>query len=637
MEKLLLNSKILPRWLIVLVDTIFLFSSSLLAYLLRFNFDYSRLESYDVNRGIIIFTFLCSISSMATKSYTGIVRYAGMQDAGRILGTICLGAILTFTVSMINYHINGDYLIPVSVIIIAFLNAVLFLISYRIGIKQLFSFFWMKEKSLQQVLIYGTGKSAQKVRQILEVHSDRQYKVIGYLDDDPNHVGKRVNGIDVFDVRNDLRLILDTKVINELIISEEDISIIQKNELADVCLTKNVKVRMAPPVQDLKNGVLSISQIKNIPIEELLGRKSIELDNYNISAELGGKKIMITGAAGSIGSEIARQVLYYNPDLILLVDHAESALFEIEQEINLKKGLLRVCPIIADITSEGSIERVFMEFKPEIIFHAAAYKHVPLMEKNPTEAVHCNIYGTKNLADLSVKYKAEKFVMISTDKAVNPANVMGASKRIAEMYVQSLNTYLLEKNPSCTKFITTRFGNVLGSNGSVIPVFKQQIEKGGPVTITHPEITRYFMTIPEACKLVLEAGTMGAGGEIFVFDMGKPVRIVDLAKKMIRLSGLEVGKDIEIIFTGLRSGEKLYEELLSSDESTLPTYHHKILLAKTRERSYEDVNKNIQVLVNAIHDNDEMKLVGIMKYIVPEFISKSSCFEVLDKKRQMKQ
>lgn len=633
MDKLLLKIKILPRWIIILIDLIILFFSSLLAYLLRFNFDYSRLGSYDVNTGILILTFFCFISSLATRSYAGIVRYTGMQDAGRILATIFLGTTLTFSVSYINYVLKGAYLIPVSVIIIAFLNAVLFLISYRLFVKQLFSFFWKKEKKADQVLIYGTNKSAQIARQIIEQNSGMQYKVIGYLDDNKKHVGKVVNGVPIFDARKDLGTITNTKNVKELIISERNISIERKNELVDICLAKNIKVRIVPPVEHWVKGELSLNQIKDINIEALLERDSIKLDNYNIAEELKGRKIMVTGAAGSIGSEIVRQALFYNPELVILVDQAESDLFEIENELKLKKGTLKIYPIIADITSEERMDRIFREFEPQIIFHAAAYKHVPMMEKNPYEAVHCNIKGTKILADLSVKYNAERFVMISTDKAVNPSNVMGASKRIAEMYVQSLNNYLQEKNPDATKFITTRFGNVLGSNGSVIPVFKKQIDQGGPITVTHPEITRFFMTIPEACQLVLEAGAMGEGGEIFVFDMGKSIKIVDLAKKMIKLSGLEVGRDIEIVFTGLRSGEKLYEELLSSHENTLPTYHHKILIAKTREEKYENVKRDIQVLINSVLDHDELKLVGIMKYIVPEFISNSSKFEVLDKKK----
>ncbi len=631
MDNLIVKIKILPRWIIILIDLVILFFSSLLAYLLRFNFDYSRFDTINVNKGIIIFTFFCLISSLSTRSYAGIVRYTGLQDAARILGTIFLGAFLTFLTSYVNYKLYGAHIIPISIIIIAFLNAVLLLISYRLFVKQLFSFFWKKESKTENVLIYGSNKSAQMARQIIEESTGQKYKVIGYLDDNKKHAGKVVNGIKIFDAEEDLELIILTRNVKELIISERNIAIDRKNELVDICLSKNIKVRMVPPVEHWVKGELSLNQIKDINIEELLERDSIQLDNYNITEELKGRRVMVTGAAGSIGSEIVRQVLYYNPEIIVLIDQAESDLFEIENEIKLKKGTLKIYPIIADITREERMEGIFKEYEPQIIFHAAAYKHVPMMEKNPAEAIHCNIDGTKILADLSVKYDAEKFVMISTDKAVNPSNVMGASKRIAEMYVQSLNNYLREKNPDATKFITTRFGNVLGSNGSVIPVFKKQIDQGGPITVTHPEIKRFFMTIPEACQLVLEAGAMGEGGEIFVFDMGKSIKIIDLAKKMVQLSGLEVGKDIEIIYTGLRSGEKLYEEILSTHENNLPTYHHKILIAKTREEPYETVKKNIELLINSAQDYDELKLVGIMKFIVPEFKSNSSKFEVLDK------
>ena len=634
MDKFLLKIRIVPRWIIILIDLIILFFSSLLAFLLRFNFDYSRLDSYEVNKGIAIFTFFCFAASMLTRSYAGIVRYTGIQDAIRILLTVFIGSISTFIASYLFYEFTGRYLLPISVIIIAFLSSVLLLFSYRLFVKQTFAFFLRKEKKTENILIFGTNKSAQAARHIIEESTGHRNKVIGYLDDNRVHAGKVVNGVKIYEARKDLEFLLDSKDIKELIISDRNISIERKNELVDACLSRNIKVRIVPPVEHWVRGELSLNQIKHINIEELLERESITLDNYNITQELKGKRVMVTGAAGSIGSEIVRQALYYNPEYIILVDQAESDLFEIENEIKLKKGTLKIYPIIADITNEERIEVIFREFSPHIVFHAAAYKHVPMMEKNATEAINCNVKGTRLLADLSVKYQVEKFVMISTDKAVNPSNVMGASKRIAEMYVQSLNNYLKEKNPDTTKFITTRFGNVLGSNGSVIPVFKKQIEQGGPITVTHPEITRFFMTIPEACQLVLEAGAMGQGGEIFIFDMGKSIKIVDLARKMVKLSGLEVGKDIEIIFTGLRSGEKLYEEVLSSEENTMPTYHHKILIARTKEEKYLEVRKDIDLLINSIQDNDELKLVGMMKYIVPEFKSNSSKFEVLDKKRE---
>ncbi len=634
MDKFLLKIRIVPRWIIIVIDIIILFFSSLLAFLLRFNFDYSRLDSYEVNKGIVIFTFFCFAASMLTRSYAGIVRYTGIQDAIRILLTVFLGSVSTFITSYIFFEFTGRYLLPISVIIIAFLSSVLLLFSYRLFVKQTFAFFLRKEKKTENILIFGTNKSAQAARHIIEESTGHRNKVVGYLDDNKVHAGKVVNGVKIFETRKDLEMLLDTKNIKELIISDRNISIERKNELVDACLSRNIKVMIVPPVEHWVRGELSLNQIKHINIEELLERESITLDNYNITQELKGKRVMVTGAAGSIGSEIVRQALYYNPEYIILVDQAESDLFEIENEIKLKKGTLKVYPIIADITNEERMEVIFRDFTPQIVFHAAAYKHVPMMEKNATEAINCNVKGTRLLADLSVKYRVGKFVMISTDKAVNPSNVMGASKRIAEMYVQSLNTYLKDKNPDTTKFITTRFGNVLGSNGSVIPVFKKQIERGGPITVTHPEITRFFMTIPEACQLVLEAGAMGQGGEIFIFDMGESIRIVDLARKMVKLSGLEVGKDIEIIFTGLRSGEKLFEEVLSSEENTMPTYHHKILIARTKEEDYLEVRKNVDLLINSLQDNDELKLVGMMKYIVPEFKSNSSKFEALDKKRE---
>ncbi len=633
MDKFLLKIRVLPRWIIILIDLIIVFFSSLLAFLLRFNFDYSRLDTYEVNKGILIFTFFCFLSSLITRSYAGIVRYTGIQDAGRILGTIFIGSMFTLITNFVFFEINGKYLVPISVIIIAFLSSVLLLFSYRLFVKQTFTFFLRKEKKVGQVLIFGTDKSAQMTRQIIEEHTGYRNKVVGYLDDNKSHAGKVLNGVKIYNAKKDLLYLLESKNIKEMILSDRNVSVERKNELVDACLNKNVKIRIVPPVEHWVRGELSLNQIKDINIEELLERESITLDNFNISQELKGKKVMVTGAAGSIGSEIVRQALYYNPEAIILVDQAESNLFEIENELKLKKGTLKIYPIIADVTNEFRMECIFKEHLPEIIFHAAAYKHVPMMEKNTSEAVLCNIEGTKILADLSVKYDAEKFVMISTDKAVNPSSVMGASKRIAEMYVQSLNNYLSAKNSDSTKFITTRFGNVLGSNGSVIPIFKKQIEQGGPITVTHPDITRFFMTIPEACQLVLEAGAMGKGGEIFVFDMGKSIKIIDLAKKMIKLSGLKVGEDIEIVFTGLRSGEKLYEEVLDINENTLPTYHHKILIAKTREEQYNTVKGNIELLINSAQDNDELKLVGIMKYIVPEFKSNSSKFESLDKKK----
>ncbi|GAA0193228.1 hypothetical protein GCM10009122_56230 [Fulvivirga kasyanovii] len=463
-------------------------------------------------------------------------------------------------------------------------------------------------------------------KHVIDGSGDSDYKVMGFVEDDQRKVGKVINGTPIYSGTG-LRDLLGNLEIAELIIAITSLSNDRKNEIVDICLEYDVKVRTVPKANSWVKGKLSLNQIKEININDLLGRESILLDNNIVRSQIIDKCVCITGAAGSIGSELVRQVVQYNPHTLFVIDQAESALYEIERDLFDYKN---VHFFIADIRNESRIDEIFFQFKPDIIFHAAAYKHVPMMERNPAEAVECNILGTKKLAELAVKYKVQKFVMISTDKAVNPTNVMGCSKRIAEIYVRSLSNHLSNEGEG-TAFITTRFGNVLGSNGSVIPFFQKQIRDGGPVTVTHPEITRYFMTITEACQLVLEAGAMGKGGEIYIFDMGKSVKIVDLAKKMIQLSGLELNRDIEIVFTGLRQGEKLYEELLASAENTIPTHHKKILIAKVSEYDYDKITDGVRRLEEMIRANaDEYQLVKVMKEIVPEFKSGSSKYKVLD-------
>ena len=628
-----LKLRILPRWIIVLMDLAILFCSALLAYLLRFNFDLERFGDFNVIEGVLTFAFTGTVIGLATRSYAGIIRYTGLQDAGRIFTTATLTFFITGATGYFIFYNYGYLLIPVSVLIIAYLTSLLFLFSYRLLVKEIFTFFLKPDHKKANVIIYGSNKSAITTRHILENDHRSRRRVVAYVDHNLQKIGKVINGLRIYDARKDLQRLFQIHSVRELIISDKTLSLERKNQIVDICLVSNVKVRTIPPVEHWIKGELSIKQIRDINIEELLERESIRLNNFNIKHEIKGKKVMVTGAAGSIGSELVRQVLFYRASQIIMVDQAESDLFDVEQEIMYQKGTLEVIPVLADITNEERMDAVFEQYKPDIIFHAAAYKHVPMMERNPAEATLCNIGGTKILADLAVKYGTAKFIMVSTDKAVNPSNVMGATKRIAEIYVQSLNNFIHQQNPEATGFITTRFGNVLGSKGSVIPLFKKQIEKGGPVTVTHPDIKRYFMTIPEACQLVLEAAAMGKGGEIFVFDMGKSIRIVDLAKKMILLSGFEPGRDIDIQFSGLRSGEKLYEELLNAQENTLPTYHHKIMIAKTREDDYHVAREQIELLLNAALDRDDMKLVGIMKYLVPEFRSQSSPFEALDKKQ----
>jgi FlaA1/EpsC-like NDP-sugar epimerase len=460
--------------------------------------------------------------------------------------------------------------------------------------------------------------------------------IVGFLDDNEQKINKVIDGTKIYSSQKFSHLI-NTLNIEEVIIASHNIPSDRKNEITDVALEKNVNILTLPPVKKIMNGDLNPNQIQKIKIEDLLEREPIKINDDHILSQTKGKRILVTGAAGSIGSEIASQLGKYEPQMIILCDQAESPLHNLQLDLQDEFPNQVYHTYIADVRSTKRMQLLFDTFKPHYVYHAAAYKHVPMMENHPLEAVQTNVMGTKNLADLAVEFQVEKFVFVSTDKAVNPTNIMGATKRIAEIYVQSLNNHLENSLGATvhTKFITTRFGNVLGSNGSVIPRFRDQIQKGGPVTVTHPEITRYFMTIPEACRLVLEAGTMGQGGEIFVFDMGKSVKIVELAKKMIRLSGFKPNEDIEIKFTGLRPGEKLYEELLNDLENTLPTHHEKIMIAKVRENNYDIVSMKIGELQQRLATQNKNEVVYQMKIIVPEFKSKNSIYEQLDKEIEL--
>lgn len=626
---LLRRLKILPRWVIVLIDCFFIIFSTLTAYLLRFNFSVSDLKVNNFQQGLLIYTMAGFLSILITGSYRGIIRYTGLQDGVRIFFMLLLNVALVASINLLTYITNKTFIIPFSVIFISLLSSFLFLFNYRLLVKYIFTYYRNAIIKKSRVLIFGAGQTGIITRHVID--STPRMQIVGFLEDNPNKIGKVVDGRYIYDARKDnLDHYFDELNIDELVITVRDLSLERKNELVDACLRNKVKVRTIPPVEKWVGGELSLNQIREINIEELLGRETIQLNNASIIQDIKGKRICITGAAGSIGSELVRQVASYGPERIILIDQAESPLYEIEREIK-GRFKVRVIPYLADITNKHRIAGILEDNKPDIIYHAAAYKHVPLMEGNPSEAIHCNILGTKNLADLAVQYRVRKFVMISTDKAVNPTNVMGCSKRIAEVYVQALNEKLHEEGNFSTAFVTTRFGNVLGSNGSVIPLFKKQIEVGGPVTVTHPEVTRFFMTIPEACQLVLEAGTMGKGGEIFIFDMGKPVKIIDLARKMILLSGLQPGKDIEIVFSGLREGEKLYEELLNNSEDTIPTHHEKILIGKVEPYSYEEINRYIELFFDLVHDKNELKMVALMKELIPDFISNYSRYEILDK------
>jgi len=624
------NLKILPRWVIAFIDLGIIAFSCLLAYVLRFNFSLVDLSRSSFIEGTLFYSVCGAVAISVTSSYKGIVRYTGLQDGFRIIFMVFLNAILVVLGNLIYFSGFQLNIVPYSVIVISFLSAALILFNYRLIVKYILSYYKNAIFKKARVLVYGAGQTGIITRHVID--SSPRTQTVGFLEDDRNKIGKVLDGVKIYSANfQEVEPLFKDLGIDELVITVKDLSLELKNELVDLCIKNQVKIRTIPPVDKWVKGELSFNQIKKINIEDLLGREAIKLDRATVGNDLQGKRVLITGAAGSIGSELVRQVIQFNPESLVLIDQAESDLYSIEREIKQKDSRTRITLYLADITNKDRIRAIFEYHKPELVYHAAAYKHVPMMESNPSEAIGCNILGTKLLADLSVEFRVRKFVMISTDKAVNPTNVMGCSKRIAEIYVQSLNNQLAQGSGG-TLFVTTRFGNVLGSNGSVIPLFKKQIQAGGPITVTHPEVTRYFMTIPEACQLVLEAGTMGKGGEIFIFDMGKAIKIADLARKMVYLSGFEPGRDIDIVFTGLREGEKLYEELLNKHENTLPTHHRKIMIAKVKEYSYDEINKFVELFNDLVYDNNELKMVALMKELVPEYKSNYSRYEILDTK-----
>ncbi|MHC1707545.1 MAG: polysaccharide biosynthesis protein [Bacteroidales bacterium] len=613
-----------PRWLILIIDLVFCSFSVVLAYLLRFNFRIPEKEMVFLPTVVGIILSIRIISFLIFRTYAGIVRYTNTKDALRIVLAIGIGSISFVFINLIGYQwVNQRYIIPFSVIIIDFLTTAFILTIFRLSVKLAYLEFINPGREKRNVIIFGAGESGIITKRALDRDAGTKYKVLAFIDEDPSKIGKTLEGIKIMGFEK-MEHLLDTNTIAHVILSVQHLNPKKKQQIAEICLTYNTKVLNVPPVIKWINGELSFKQIKRINIEDLLERDEIKLNEEKISHELVGKNILITGAAGSIGSELVRQICNFQPNSLILVDQAETPLYHLEMECTEKTIFQRMHFQIADICDQVRIRKIFETWRPDIIYHAAAYKHVPLMEYNPSEAVRNNVEGTMIVADLALEFGVSKFIMISSDKAVNPTNVMGASKRIAEIYAQSLNQLNL------TRFITTRFGNVLGSNGSAIPLFRKQIETGGPITITHPEVTRFFMTIPESCQLVLEAGAMGKGGEIFIFDMGQSVKIVDLAKKMIQLAGLSLGKDIQIVYTGLRPGEKLFEELLFDKENTLPTHHPQIMIAKVREYNLDHVKQDMKELLVHLNNQDEMELVARMKSIVPEFISKNSVFEKLD-------
>lgn len=628
----ILNLTILPRWIIIIIDLVIIVCATALGYMLRFNFEWEQISNFYFVPGVILSGVCGIVSTLLTKSYASIVRYTGIEDGKRIAISALLSLVLLFFINLIFYYNVGKNFIPYSVLIIAFPTAFFMLFSYRLFVKELFSYFRSFNNKIEKsnVLIFGAGNLGLSVKQMLDAAPNSGLRLVGLIEDDPSKAGKKIQGYKIFP-SSDLATIAENFDVKELIIAVNNLSVERKNQLIENCLKCQIKPRIVPPAEKWIKGELSLKQIKEVNIEDLLGRDVIKLADEDLIRDIGGKVICITGAAGSIGGELSRQIIQLAPRRVILIDQAETPLFQTEFELRQVKVRADLVFYVCDITNKARIEKILLDERPDLIFHAAAYKHVPLMEHNPTEAISCNVIGTRTLADAAVQAGVKKFVMVSTDKAVRPTSIMGCSKRIAEIYVQALDYHLQLQSDSSTRFVTTRFGNVLGSNGSVIPIFKRQIEAGGPITVTHPEIMRYFMTIPEACRLVLEAGVIGNGGEIFIFDMGKPVKIYDLARQMVKLSGLEVGKDINIVFTGLREGEKLYEELLNDSENAVPTHHHKILKAKVAKYEYSQINNYLDLLEELVQDRNEIKVVALMKDIVPEYKSNYSRFEVLDK------
>ncbi len=619
-----INQKYTPRWIVLVIDIYLTVQSFILAFIIQYNFDFDYNQLIYTIPIVVIATFL---SYVIVGSYKGVIRHTGSKDALNVLIAVSLLMLFLTGLFLIDKHYfqRPFFNISYTIIIIHFLLNVIVLILSRFIFKLLYKRLVLDLKPSSRVLIYGAGDSGIITYSALYEEKINKLNVVGFIDDSKSKVGKKINQVKIYSPKQITRDFIEKNRISQVIVSIQNVKPNRLLEIVDNLLSKSLKVKIVPPVKNWIDGNLEAGQIKDIKIEDLLGREVINIENSLLKKEFNKKTILITGAAGSIGSEISRQISFYNYEKLILIDQAESPLYDLQQEFN-SLGKVSIEFIIADIRGERRMNKILEVYKPDIIFHAAAYKHVPLMEDNPYEAVNVNVVGTHLIMDLAIKHKVEKFVMVSTDKAVNPTNVMGATKRIAEIYAACL------KDKGTTKFITTRFGNVLGSNGSVIPLFKRQIENGGPLTVTHEEITRYFMTIPEACQLVLEAGAMGKGGEIYVFDMGESIKIFDLAINMIQLSGLRYPQDIDIKITGLRPGEKIYEELLANGENTVPTYNDKIMIAKVRAFDVEDIKNQILELCVLSKTCDNKEIVKKIKEIVPEYKSQNSLYEALDLK-----
>lgn len=619
-------NKYASKWLVLCFDVLLVCISFVLAYSIRFNISFNfNMESFIWQLPLVFVVAL--LSFLAVGSYKGIIRHTGTRDAFNVfLGVTIFTASMIFII-LVNqlFKIYPEFTIPKSILLIHYLLCVFTLIFSRYVFKAFYEVVSTEIGVIKNVLIFGAGEAGIITYGALNRDRNNNYAVLGFIDDDPNKINKKIDRIRIYDSKNIDKKFIKKYDIAEVIISTQKLKAGRLLEITDKLLQLKVAIKIVPPLTTWIDGNLQANQIKQVNIDDLLDRKQILIDNPIVKKEVNDKVILVTGAAGSIGSEISRQLASYTLKHLILVDQAESDLYDLQQEL-FQNGMTDFVALVADVRDKKRMREIFKEYRPEKVFHAAAYKHVPLMEDSPYEAVKVNVLGTKNIADLAIKYKVNRFVMVSTDKAVNPTNVMGATKRVAEMYISCVS-----KHQEVTKFTTTRFGNVLGSNGSVIPLFKKQIEHGGPLTVTHKEITRYFMTIPEACRLVLEAGTMGVGGEIYIFDMGKSVKIYEMAKRMISLSGLKYPEDIDIKITGLRPGEKLFEELLAAGENTVKTYHEKIMIAKTQQMNTTEILELIQELAVKKNKLTNIEIVKMLKEMVPEFLSNNSKFEKLDK------
>ncbi len=609
----------LPQWIVFVMDISAVLITFLFAYLLRFNLDVHSvpfpLAWYQTILVIIVF----GIMSFAFRSYSGLIRHTTLTDISLMFIVTTLSSLILIIISYFTRFLDIWPLlnIPLSILVIHYVTITVFLFSVRVIIKIIFRFVTSSGRTRKRVLIYGAGELGFIVKRVIMSDPANGFSVVGFIDDDKSLQGKKINRIPVHSFSKLTREFVSKHNISNIIIAIKDIDIERKSRVIRLALSLGLEVLETPEVNKWINGQLQTSQFRKVNLEDLLGREPISLNLDLIRKGLERKTIMVTGAAGSIGSEIVRQLARFNNEKVILVDEAETPMFYLEEEIRGKYPDLQYRLILGDVTQLQKMDQLFRDFRPDIVFHAAAYKHVSLMEENPHEALRVNVGGTRIMTQLAVKYGVTKFVMISTDKSVNPTSVMGVSKRICEKIVQAS----AQSEDNKTQFIVTRFGNVLGSNGSVIPIFSKQIENGGPVTVTHPEVYRYFMTISEACQLVLEAGFMGKGGEIFVFDMGKPVKIAELAANMIRLSGLEPDKDIKIEYIGLRPGEKLVEELLTSHETTMKTYHPKIRIAHVELINVKETLFIVDTLLDNLYCLSRKEAVKIISEIVPEYRS----------------